>query len=97
MLADMVRRFLAEAYLGVLSTVGATGTPHATVIWYVLEDEAIWFYVGRDSQKARNLRREPAVAITVDAWDWPYRQAVIYGTAEEAPVDPDRARRIATR
>jgi PPOX class probable F420-dependent enzyme len=81
--------------MAVLSTVGAGGNPQATAIWYAYENGAFWFYVGRDSLKARNVRGNSNVALTIDEREWPYKEAVIYGEVVEQPLDAARARRIA--
>jgi PPOX class probable F420-dependent enzyme len=90
-----IEEFVRNPYMAVLSTVGAGGNPQATTIWYAFEDGVFWFYVSRDSLKARNMRSHPNVALTIDEREWPYKQAVIYGAAVEQPLDADRARRIA--
>ena len=90
-----IEEFVRNPYMAVLSTVGAGGNPQATTIWYAFEDGDFWFYVSRDSRKARNVRRNPNVVLTIDEREWPYKQAVIYGAATEQPLDADRARRIA--
>ena len=92
-----VEAFVEQPRLAVLSTVSATNKPQATVIWYAYEDGAFWFYVERDSRKARNLRANADAALTIDERSWPYKQAVIYGTAVEVPLDTAMAHRVAVR
>ncbi len=92
-----VEEFVSQPRLAVLSTVSGAGRPQATVVWYAYEDGAFWFNVSKDSIKARNVRANPEVALTVDERTWPYKQAVVYGRAQEASFDEEQARRIAVR
>ena len=92
-----IEAFVQQPYLAVLSTVSASGRPQSTVLWYVFEQGAFWFNVGKDSQKARNIRRSPHVSLTIDERTWPYKSAVIYGQAEEVAFDEEQALRIAVR
>jgi PPOX class probable F420-dependent enzyme len=51
-----------------VATLNPDGQPQLTVVWYcLLEDGRIGFTVRADSQKARNLRRDPRVTLMVDA------------------------------
>ena len=51
--------------LGVISTVGKDGAPHAAPAMVHLEDGAVRFETNSDSQKLRNIERDPRVAILV--------------------------------
>jgi PPOX class probable F420-dependent enzyme len=93
---EPARRFLAEPWL-VLSTSGPRGALQASAIWLAERDGGIEFNVGVDSAKARNLRRRPDAALVVAGTAWPYRQAIIYGRAEEVDFDAEQAGAIAVR
>jgi general stress protein 26 len=40
-------------------TVRPDGRPHAMIIWGLRFDEAFWFGTGSNTQKARNLAKNP--------------------------------------
>jgi PPOX class probable F420-dependent enzyme len=51
--------------LGVITTIGKDGAPHAAPAIVNIEDGAIRFETNSDSQKLRNIERDPRVAILV--------------------------------
>lgn len=55
---------LRSAELSWLSTVRADARPHVTPLPTVWHDDAAWFCTGEGEQKARNLEKNPQVAIT---------------------------------
>ena len=75
-LNDTVRAFLGSPRFGVLGTVQADGTPHLTVMWYMLEDDEIMMNTTADRVKAVNLRRDPRVALCIED---AHRYVTIYG------------------
>jgi glycosyltransferase involved in cell wall biosynthesis len=56
----------------------------------------LWFSSSRQSRKARNLDRDPRVAISVTAHDQPFTMAVVRGRVAEVLPPPVRARRAGT-
>ncbi|MEU2030136.1 pyridoxamine 5'-phosphate oxidase family protein [Nocardia amamiensis] len=64
-----ITEFLVRSRIATLATIGATGTPHLTAMWYALIDGEIWFETKAKSQKAVNLRRDPRVSCLVEAGD----------------------------
>lgn len=61
--------FLAQSRIITLATLGRSGLPHLTAMWYGLVDGAIWFETKAKSQKAVNIRRDPRVTVLVEAGD----------------------------
>jgi len=62
-------------YYGVLTTLRADGSPHATVVWVdVDEDGTPSFNTARGRAKARHIERDPRVSLTVvnpsNAYQW---------------------------
>jgi len=47
-------------------TCNADGSPQVSVVWVVVEDDEILFGCDRDSQKARNLRRNPSIVLSIE-------------------------------
>lgn len=77
--------FLQEANVAVLATVGPRGRAHAAPIWYLYEDGAFIMSSGRNSQKCRNIERNPEVTLVVDRRTLPYYAVMVQGTAEIGP------------
>ena len=74
-----------------LATTMDDGAPHAVSIWSGVENDRIVFFTSNDrSRKARNLARDPRVAMTVVDFTNPYRTARIRGRVV-ATYDGDRA------
>jgi PPOX class probable F420-dependent enzyme len=69
MSADEVQEFLHRSRIMTLATLGRTGLPHLTAMWYGLVGGEIWFETKSKSQKAVNLRRDPRVTVLVEAGD----------------------------
>lgn len=61
-----MRDFLGEARLGVLATVDLDGSPHQTVMWYLLDGNEILFNTARGRRKPDNLARDPRVSLMVE-------------------------------
>ena len=64
---DEVRAFLERSRTATMATAGANGIPHLVAMWYGLIDGKIYFETKAKSQKAVNLRRDPRVAVMVEA------------------------------
>jgi PPOX class probable F420-dependent enzyme len=62
-----------------LSTLMPDGSPHSVAVWAGVEDDRIVFFTQPTSQKARNLERDPRVAISVIDRDNPYRSGRVRG------------------
>lgn len=88
-LGPSIRRFLEAPRFATLATINRDGTPHQTVVWYLLEDDGsllINSLVGR--RWPANLRRDPRMSLVVeDGLDY----VAIRGEAEEVD-DGDLAR-----
>ncbi len=90
MTPDETRAFLrAGTRTGKLATVRRDGRPHVVPIWFTLRDEHLVFNTVTSSVKAKNMRREPRVAITVDDQAPPYSFVTIEGVATLSDADPD--------
>lgn len=76
-------------------TVDAAGRPHSTPVWGVwTSDDTFWFSCAPTAYKARNLRINPAVAITTtDTVEF----VSVEGMAAEAEPPPEIAREWAVK
>lgn len=62
-----VDRFLAAERTCRVATTGADGWPHAVPLWFVWDGAALWLNSLVRSQRAADLRRDPRVAVVIDA------------------------------
>ncbi|SDT36703.1 PPOX class F420-dependent oxidoreductase [Microlunatus soli] len=91
-----VREVLDGTSIAHLATVLPDGGPHSVPVWIGTEGEHIVIMTGPHSQKARNLRRDPRVAISLTAPDNPFQPVIIRGRVVEW-LDGVPARRIVDR
>ena len=96
MLDPDVRRVVNGTSIAHLATVLPDGSPHNTPVWVDAHGDRIVFLTGPGSQKARNLRRDPRVALSVAPADNPFEPVVIRGRLVEW-LDGDEAWKIIDR
>ena len=89
MSGEAVADFLSDSRHAIVSTIRKNGSPHLSAVWYLYEDNCIYFVVLADSVKCRNIRRDPRVGICVDGGHPDYRSVLIYGDAEILPGDDE--------
>jgi PPOX class probable F420-dependent enzyme len=78
-LPDDVRELLEAANFVHLATLMPDGSPHSVPVWAGLEGEQIAFFTQPTTQKARNVERDPRVALSIVDHERPYRSARIRG------------------
>ncbi len=89
-LSTWATEFLKGDHVAVVCTINKDGSPFATTIWYLLQEDGtlIMSTAGR-TQKVRNLQRDPRIAVCIgDA----QRSVSLYGTVTISD-DPDIIRR----
>jgi PPOX class probable F420-dependent enzyme len=65
-----------------ISVVREDGSPLVTPIWFIYEDDAIYFTPREKSEWFACLRRDPRVALCIDEQPLPYRKVIVEGEAE---------------
>lgn len=83
MLDPEVRRLLDGAVLAHVATVGPDGAPHTVPVWVGTDSEHVFFFTGPRSVKARNLGRDPRVALSLVPADDPYCPVIVRGRVVE--------------
>ena len=78
-----VRELFEGANFAHLATVMADGSPHSVAIWAGLEGGNVVFFTQEGSLKARNMERDPRVAISITDHDDPYQTAQLRGAVIE--------------
>lgn len=88
-----VWRFLERSRTATLATTGPGGLPHLAAMWYGVVGRRLCFTTKVKSQKAVNLRRDPSIAVLVEAGDSydALRGVSIEGAARllDDPADPE--------
>lgn len=83
---------------GILATIGRSGGPVTSAVWYGLEGDLLVVSTPADGTKAHNVRRDGRVSFAVDAKERPYCGVAIEGRATVVEDDAHaRWRRIAER
>src|SRR2546429_9811162 len=76
-------RLINDLHFATVATVMPDGSPEATVVWIETDGKYIYFNTAFPRLKARNLERDPRVAITVFDPKHPYKDVLaIRGRAE---------------
>lgn len=83
MLDPDVRRVLDGTSVGHLATVLPDGSPHSVPLWVATHGDQIVFLTGPGSRKARNLRRDPRVALSLAPADNPFQPIIVRGRVIE--------------
>ena len=91
-----VRELFEGRNFGHLATTLPDGSPHSVAVWVGVEGDHIVFFTQPGSRKARNLARDPRVAISVVDGRNPYRGADLRGRVA-ATVEGEEALEIIDR
>jgi PPOX class probable F420-dependent enzyme len=96
MLNPDVRRHIDGTSLAHLATVLPDGSPHTIPLWVATRGDQIVFLTGPNSRKARNLRRDPRVALSLTPVDNPFQPIIVRGRVVEW-IEGDKAWEIIDR
>ena len=88
-LPNEVRRLLDAPNYVHLTTLRADGSPRSHVVWVGLEGERVLMCTSESTWKAKDMRADPRVALSVIDLDNPYRMAAIQGEVVDIRPDPD--------
>lgn len=78
--ADLeLRRILDGTPIAHVATLLPDGSPHSVPVWIGVHDEHVVIMTGPGSRKARNLRRDPRVAISLTPPDNPFQPVILRG------------------
>ncbi len=84
-----VRALLEAPNYAHLSTLRADGSPRNWVVWIGVEGDHLLVCTGESTWKARDMRRDPRVGISVVDLANPYRMAAVQGRVVEVRPDED--------
>ena len=88
-LPDDVRALLDAPNYVHLSTLRADGSPRNWVVWIAVEGDHLLICTSDGSWKAKDMRRDPRVGISVIHAANPYRMAAVQGRVVEVRPDED--------
>jgi PPOX class probable F420-dependent enzyme len=91
-----VRELLEGRNFGHVATALPDGSPHSVPVWIGVEGDHVVFFTQSGSRKARNLERDPRVAISLVDLENPYRSAQLRGRVA-GTVEGDEALQIIDR
>ena len=83
MIDSTLRRVLDGTSLAHLATVLPDGGPHSVPVWIGTHGDHIAILTGPGSRKARNLRRDPRVAISLTEAGNPFEPVILRGRVVE--------------
>lgn len=76
---ERYRDIIDSTALGHLATLGPDGRPQVNPVWFISDRQHVWLSVKPDTVKYRNLRANPAVAMSVSDPSHPGRYVEIRG------------------
>jgi PPOX class probable F420-dependent enzyme len=79
-------RDLLDAPIGILGTIGPSGRPQLSAVWFLAEGDTIRISLNTSRQKTKNLRSNSKCSFLIPGTP-PYRYVEIRGDAEIAPDD----------
>ena len=82
---DSHRDLLNEQVL-TLATIGASGRPQLSNVWFVAEGDTVKMSLNTARQKVKNLQANPACSVIITGTP-PYRYLELRGDAEITPDD----------
>ena len=90
-LSKKVAKLIANERVCRVATASAAGRAHLVPVCHVVAGEKIYFGSGDDGRKAKNLKENPQIAVTVDLYsdDWSQlRGVMVQGTARLIEREP---------
>jgi PPOX class probable F420-dependent enzyme len=89
---SQIQAFLDAPRHAITAVLRPDGTPQLSPIWFLYENARLYFSTLLNSAKSRQLRRDPRIALCIDAGHPDARAVSISGTAELITDEsPDRA------
>jgi PPOX class probable F420-dependent enzyme len=80
-------RDLLGAQVGVLGTIGVSGRPQLSAIWFLADGDTVQLSLNTDRQKVKNLTADPKVSFLILDPGNPYRYIELRGDVEISPDD----------
>jgi PPOX class probable F420-dependent enzyme len=82
-LPEDVRALFGGPNYAHLATLMPDGSPHGVPVWVGVEGDRVAFLTSPSSRKARNLKRDPRVCVSISGADNPFAMAQVRGRVVE--------------
>jgi PPOX class probable F420-dependent enzyme len=79
-------RDLLAGQVAMLATIGSSGRPQLSGVWFLAEDDTVRISLNTARQKVKNLRANPKCSLLIPSSP-PYRYVELRGDAEITPDD----------
>jgi len=86
-LSDKARELIARPVLASIVSLNADGSPQITPLWIDLDGDDLLFNTAEGRVKARNIHRDPRVAVSVIDPDDPYNVVAVRGTVTDITTE----------
>jgi PPOX class probable F420-dependent enzyme len=80
---DAAKHFFENKDFAHVATINPDGSPQVSSVWIGLDGDLVYFNTEASRVKARNLRNNPSVAISILGQENPYENIVIQGKVAE--------------
>ena len=87
-------QFLTQPRIAHLATLRRAGTPHVAPVWFLWDDGRAWVMADTGAVKVRNVKRNPAVTLSIATPERPLSYVVLEG---QAHVNSDDLARVVER
>jgi PPOX class probable F420-dependent enzyme len=88
---DEAKHLFQGKHLAHVATINADGTPQVSAVWIALDGDLVTFNTAEDRVKTRNLRNNPAVAISITNEANPFDAVILQGKVVEFTHEGARA------
>lgn len=90
-MADMTKEeiaeYLAEAHVAHMVTLRPNGRPQVAPVWFLEDNGQAFVMADANAMKVRNVRRNPAVTLSIATDQRPLKYVVLNGNAQVAETD----------
>ena len=90
-MADMTKQeiaeYLAEAHVAHLATIRRNGRPHVAPVWFLEDNGQAFVMADSNAVKVRNVRRNPAVTLSIATDQRPLKYVLLIGEAQVKEKD----------
>ena len=80
-------RDLLDAQVAVLGTIGASGRPQLSAVWFLAEDDTVKISLNTSRQKVKTLQAEPKASFLIFDPENPFKYVEVRGDVEVTPDD----------
>ncbi len=82
--------FLGKPQIAHLVTLRPEGTPHVAPVWFLWDDGKAWVMADGGAIKVRNIKQNPAVAVSIATPERPLSYVVLEGQAKVTSKNLDQ-------